>query len=202
MNPSPPRLPPKDEVRLCGLVKDYLETMGYAMSVAHTGSSGLALALAGKFHAILLDVILPGIDGEEQDSIVALEMGADDYLPKTFSTRELLARPRAALRRSVTTEAATSDRRNMPLGIGGFYIDPGSHTASINSQPLILMRQEFDLLLSLLVENAECDFESFDRSVDAHILSLRKKLDDHAKSPCWIDTVRGVGHMLKQPGSE
>jgi DNA-binding response OmpR family regulator len=238
MHPSPPRLLLiEDDVRLCRLVKDYLETMGYSLSMAHTGPSGLALALAGKFHAILLDVMLPGMDGfevlrqiraqstvpvlmltgrgEEADRIVGLEMGADDYLPKTFSTRELLARLRAVLRRSIITEAATADKRNAPLAIGGLFIDPGSHSASMNAQPLLLTRQEFDLLLSLarasgrvktreqlLLETAERDFESFDRSIDVHISSLRKKLGDDAKSPRWIDTIRGVGYMLKQPGSE
>jgi DNA-binding response OmpR family regulator len=238
MHPSPPRLLLiEDDVRLCRLVKDYLETMGYSLSMAHTGPSGLALALAGKFHAILLDVMLPGMDGfevlrqiraqssvpvlmltgrgEEADRIVGLEMGADDYLPKTFSTRELLARLRAVLRRSLITEAATADKRDTPLAIGGLFIDPGSHSASMNAQPLLLTRQEFDLLLSLarasgrvktreqlLLETAERDFESFDRSIDVHISSLRKKLGDDAKSPRWIDTIRGVGYMLKQPGSE
>jgi DNA-binding response OmpR family regulator len=238
MSPSLPRLLLiEDDVRLCRLVKEYLETMGYSVSMTHTGPSGLAMALAEKFHAILLDVMLPGMDGfevlrqiraqstvpvlmltgrgEEPDRIVGLEMGADDYLPKTFSTRELLARLRAVLRRSLLTEAAAVDRRNAPLAIGGLFIDPGSHAASMNGQPLLLTRQEFDLLLSLarasgrvktreqlLLETAERDFESFDRSIDVHISSLRKKLGDDAKSPRWIDTIRGVGYMLKPPGSE
>jgi DNA-binding response OmpR family regulator len=238
MSPSLPRLLLiEDDVRLCRLVKDYLGTMGYSVSMAHTGPSGLAMALGEKFHAILLDVMLPGMDGfevlrqirmqstvpvlmltgrgEEPDRIVGLEMGADDYLPKTFSTRELLARLRAVLRRSLMTEAAAVDRRNAPLAIGALFIDPGSHSASMNGQPLLLTRQEFDLLLSLarasgrvktreqlLLETAERDFESFDRSIDVHISSLRKKLGDDAKSPRWIDTIRGVGYMLKPPGSE
>jgi len=238
MIPSPPRLLLiEDDARLCRLVKDYLETMGYSVSMAHTGPAGLAMVLGEKFHAILLDVMLPGMDGfevlrqirtqssvpilmltgrgEEPDRIVGLEMGADDYLPKTFSTRELLARLRAVLRRSLLTEAAAADRRNAPLAIGGLFIDPGSHSASMNGQPLLLTRQEFDLLLSLarasgrvktreqlLLETAERDFESFDRSIDVHVSSLRKKLGDDAKSPRWIETIRGVGYMLKQPGSE
>jgi DNA-binding response OmpR family regulator len=238
MHPTPPRLLLiEDDVRLCRLVKNYLETMGYAVSTAHTGPTGLALALAEKFHAILLDVMLPGMDGfevlrqlraqssvpvlmltgrgDEADRIVGLEMGADDYLPKTFSTRELLARLRAVLRRSLMTEASEVDRRNAPLAIGSLFIDPGSHSASMNGQPLLLTRQEFDLLLSLarasgrvktreqlLLETAERDFESFDRSIDVHISSLRKKLGDDAKSPRWIDTIRGVGYMLKQPERE
>jgi DNA-binding response OmpR family regulator len=104
----------EDDVRLCRLVKEYLEGMGYAVTLAHTGPTGLDLALKQNFHAVILDVMLPGLDGfeilrqlrihstvpvlmltgrgEEADRIVGLEMGADDYLPKTFSTRELLAR--------------------------------------------------------------------------------------------------------------
>jgi len=227
----------EDDVRLCRLIKDYLETMGYAVAMAHTGPNGLALALAEPFSGILLDVMLPGMDGfevlrllraqsnvpvlmltgrgEEPDRIVGLEMGADDYLPKTFSTREMLARLRAVLRRSMMTAAASEERRDAPLAIAELYIDPNSYTASLNQQPLLLTRQEFDLLLSLaracgrvktrehlLLEIAERDFENFDRSIDVHISSLRKKLGDDAKTPRWIETVRGVGYMLKRPEAE
>jgi DNA-binding response OmpR family regulator len=223
----------EDDVRLCGLVKDYLEGMGYALSMAHTGPAGLALALAEPFQAILLDVMLPGMDGfevlrrlrihstvpvlmltgrgEEADRIVGLEMGADEYIPKTFSTRELLARLRAVLRRSVITETQQAGH-NAPVVVGDLFIDPGPHTAVLNSQALPLTRQEFDLLLSLaraagrvktrenlLLEVADRDFESFDRSIDVHISSLRKKLGDDAKSPRWIETIRGVGYLLKKP---
>jgi DNA-binding response OmpR family regulator len=226
----------EDDVRLCRLVKEYLETMGYAVSMTHTGPSGLELALAKNFQAIFLDVMLPGMDGfevlrqlrissnvpvlmltgrgEEADRIVGLEMGADDYLPKTFSTRELLARLRAVLRRSLMTQAQAVDRRNAPVVAGDLYIDPGSHQALLYGDPLSLTRQEFDLLLalarssgrvlsreSLLLEVAERDFEAFDRSIDVHISSLRKKLGDDAKSPRWIETVRGVGYLLKRPES-
>ncbi len=236
--PAPTRLLLiEDDVRLCRLVKDYLEAMGYAVSMEHTGPAGLARALRETFQAILLDVMLPGMDGfevlrrlrihstipvlmltgrgEEQDRIVGLEMGADDYLPKTFSTRELLARLRAVLRRSMVTEAQAADRRNAPIAIGPLYIDPGPHAAVLNNQPLALTRQEFDLLLALarssgrvktrenlLLEVADRDFESFDRSIDVHISSLRKKLGDDARSPRWIETIRGVGYMLMKPEPE
>ena len=232
---TPPRLLiVEDDVRLCRLVKDYLENMGYAVWMEHNGPAGLARALKETFHAIILDVMLPGMDGfevlrrlrvhstvpvlmltgrgEEQDRIVGLEMGADDYLPKTFSTRELLARLRAVLRRSMITAAQEADRRNAPIAIGELYIDPGPHAAVLNNQPLALTRQEFDLLLALarsggrvktrenlLLEVADRDFESFDRSIDVHISSLRKKLGDDARSPRWIETIRGVGYMLKKP---
>lgn len=231
--PPPRLLLIEDDVRLCLLVKEYLETMGYAVAMEHTGPAGLAVALRESFQAVILDVMLPGMDGfevlrrlrvhstvpvlmltgrgEEQDRIVGLELGADDYLPKTFSTRELLARLRAVLRRSMITEALHGDRRMTPIAIGGLYIDPGPHTAALNGHPLTLTRQEFDLLLSLaraagrvktrehlLLEVADRDFEGFDRSIDVHISSLRKKLGDDAKSPRWIETIRGIGYMLKR----
>ena len=102
-----------------------------------------------------------------------------------------------------------------PVAVGGLFIDPGPHTAMLNGQPLLLTRQEFDLLLSmaraagrvktrenLLLEVADRDFEGFDRSIDVHISSLRKKLGDDARAPRWIETVRGVGYMLKRPEAE
>jgi DNA-binding response OmpR family regulator len=227
----------EDDVRLCRLVKDYLETMGYIVAMEHSGPAGLAAALKDSFQAVILDVMLPGMDGfevlrrlrihstvpvlmltgrgEEADRIVGLELGADDYLPKTFSTRELLARLRAVLRRSMVIEEAAVDRRNAPVMVGELYIDPAAHTALIENRPMTLTRQEFDLLLalaraagrvktreSLLLEVADRDFEGFDRSIDVHISSLRKKLGDDAKSPRWIETIRGVGYTLKRPEGE
>lgn len=227
----------EDDVRLCRLVKDYLETMGYHVAMEHSGPAGLATALKDSFQAIILDVMLPGMDGfevlrklrahstvpvlmltgrgEEADRIVGLELGADDYLPKTFSTRELLARLRAVLRRSLINEAAAADKRNAPVIVGDLYIDPAAHIATLKNQQVPLTRQEFDLLLALarasgrvktrenlLLEVADRDFEGFDRSIDVHISSLRKKLGDDAKAPRWIETIRGVGYTLKKPESE
>jgi DNA-binding response OmpR family regulator len=238
VDPSPMRLLLiEDDVRLCRLVKDYLEGMGYSVSMAHTGPAGLEMALNQAFHAILLDVMLPGLDGfevlrrlrihstvpvlmltgrgDEADRIVGLEMGADDYLPKTFSTRELLARLRAVLRRSMIVESQTADRRKAAIAVGDLFVDPETHSAALAGEPLSLTRQEFDLLLALarssgrvqsreqlLLEIADRDFEAFDRSIDVLIASLRKKLGDDAKSPRWIDTVRGVGYTMKRPGPE
>jgi DNA-binding response OmpR family regulator len=224
----------EDDVRLCRMVREYLEPMGYSVAMAHTGPKGLELALKENFQAIILDVMLPGMDGfevlrrlrvhstvpvlvltgrgEEADRIVGLELGADDYLPKTFSPRELLARLRAVLRRSMITQQQALDRRNAPLSIAGLYIDPGAYSALLDGENLELTRQEFDLLLAmarakgrvktreqLLLEVAERDFDVFDRSIDVHIASLRKKLGD---APRWIETIRGVGYMLKNPETE
>lgn len=237
----PPAFPPPmrilvvdDDVRLCGLVKDALEMMGYAISLAHTGPSGLEMALKQSFHAVILDIMLPGMDGlevlrrlrihsqvpvlmltgrgEEADRIVGLELGADDYLPKTFSTRELLARLRAVLRRSIIAETRRADERTAPVAIGHLFIDSGAHTAALAGEPLALSRQEFDLLLALarssgrvktreqlLLEIADRDFDVFDRSIDVLIVSLRKKLGDDARTPRWIETIRGVGYSMKRP---
>ena len=238
--PAEPPYPPirlllvEDDVRLCALVKDYLEAMGYAVSLAHTGPAGLETALKQSFNAVILDVMLPGMDGfeilrrlrvhstvpvlmltgrgEEADRIVGLEMGADDYIPKTFSTRELLARLRAVLRRSMITEGQQTDRRNAPLAVGDLFIDPAAHAATLAGESLVLTRQEFDLLLALarssgrvktreqlLLEVAERDFEVFDRSVDVLIASVRKKLGDDARAPRWIETIRGIGYSMKRP---
>jgi DNA-binding response OmpR family regulator len=223
----------EDDIRLCGLVKQYLEGMGYQVSLAHSGTAGLEMALKQAFHGVILDVMLPGMDGfevlrqlrahstvpvlmltgrgEEADRIVGLEMGADDYLPKTFSTRELLARLRAVLRRSMITRQQLAAQSSGAVAVRNLFIDPDGHSATLSGAPLTLTRQEFDLLLALarasgrvktreqlLLEVADRDFEVFDRSIDVLIASLRKKLNDDAKSPHWIETIRGVGYTMKR----
>ncbi len=223
-----------DDVKLCRLVRDYLEPLGYQVSSAHTGPDGLELALAVAYDAIILDVMLPGLDGvevlkrlraksnvpvlmltglgDEADRIVGLEIGADDYLPKTFSTRELLARLRSVIRRSRITALQRGDAHQPPVVVGELRVDPETRVVSIGTQALALTAVEFDLLLSLaracgrvktrerlLLEVAERDFEVFDRSIDVHISSIRKKLGDDPKSPHYIQTIRGVGYMMLKP---
>ena len=232
----PPRLLLiEDDQRLCQLVKEYLEPMGYEVSFAHNGPEGLETALRQKFDALILDVMLPGLDGfevlrrlrmhstvpvlmltgrgEESDRIVGLELGADDYLPKTFSTRELLARLRAVLRRSTvlsTAQQAASATKADRVECGQLVMDIGAYTATLANEPLTLTRQEFKILVSLarsagrvktreqlLLEVAERDFEVFDRSIDVHISSLRRKLNDDPKDPRYIETIRGVGYRFR-----
>jgi DNA-binding response OmpR family regulator len=220
-----------DDVKLCRLVREYLEPLGYQVSSAHTGPDGLDLALAVAFDAIILDVMLPGLDGfevlkklraksnvpvlmltglgDEADRIVGLEIGADDYLPKTFSTRELLARLRSVIRRSRITALQQGEARQPAVTVGELRLDPETRVASTGAEPLVLTAVEFDLLLSLakaagrvktrerlLLEVAERDFEAFDRSIDVHISSIRKKLGDDPKAPHYIQTIRGVGYMM------
>ena len=221
-----------DDAKLCRLVRDYLEPMGYEVSMAHTGPKGLELALSETFAAIILDVMLPGMDGlqvvrnlrekshvpvliltgrgEEADRIVGLELGADDYLPKTFSTRELLARLRAVIRRSLI--AADSSPQTKDVEVGDLRLSPEARFASLANEALQLTAVEFDLLLSLaraagrvktreqlLLEVADRNFDVFDRSVDVHISSLRRKLGDDPRAPRFITTVRSAGYMMRKP---
>ncbi len=224
-----------DDLKLCRLVRQYLEPLGYDVSLAHNGEDGLRAALASTFDAIILDVMMPRLDGfevlkrlraksnvpvlmltglgEEADRIVGLEIGADDYLPKTFSTRELLARLRAVIRRSRATAESRKDEAAPVVTVGELQIEPASRMASIGGQSLTLTAVEFDLLLSLsraagrvktreqlLIEVAERDFEAFDRSIDVHISSLRRKLGDDPKTPRFIQTIRSVGYLMLKPG--
>jgi DNA-binding response OmpR family regulator len=151
--------------------------------------------------------------GDEADRIAGLEVGADDYLPKTFSTRELLARLRAVLRRSYLTAKKQREARQAPVSVGELWIDPDARLATVAEKSLSLTPIEFEMLLSLaravgrvktreqlLLEIADRDFEAFDRSIDVHISSLRRKLGDGAKKPRFIETVRSVGYRMRKPG--
>jgi DNA-binding response OmpR family regulator len=226
-----------DDRKLCRLIKDYLEPMGYTVETAFTGPDGLDRALHGAYQAVILDVMLPGLDGfevlkqlrrqsevpvlmltargEESDRIVGLEIGADDYLPKTFSTRELLARLRAVIRR--TGRPALSGETDFPpeIVVGSLRVNPASRVAVLSDQPLALTPVEFDLLASLarsrgrvksreqlLDEVAERNYDVYDRSIDVHISALRKKLGDDLKAPRFIKTIRAVGYMLINPDEE
>jgi len=225
-----------DDRELCDLIRDYLTPLGYEITAVHTGPAGADLAIAEKFHAIILDVMLPGIDGfevlkrirdncaspilmltsrgDETDRIVGLELGADDYLPKTFSSRELLARLRAVTRRA-TRPVAQAEKEDAPIVVGPLRIDPARHMALLDNTPMKLTALEFDLLLALarargrvksrenLIETlGERLYDGLDRSIDVHIWSLRRKLGDDPKNPRFIRTVRAVGYMLINPDAE
>ncbi|MBI5801536.1 MAG: response regulator transcription factor [Verrucomicrobia bacterium] len=223
-----------DDRKLCRLIKDYLDPLGYSVHAAHTGPEGAERAVAESWHAVILDLMLPGCDGfevlrrirthsavpvlmltargEEPDRIIGLELGADDYLPKTFSTRELLARLRAVTRRSTQTPAGGQADADEEVVAGDLRINNASRTASLGRQSLTLTPVEFDLLFSLaraqgrvksreqlLDEIRNRNYEVFDRSIDVHISALRKKLGDDPKEPRFIRTVRSAGYMLIRP---
>src|SRR6266851_350413 len=159
-----------DDEKFVRLLRDYLEPFGYQVDAAHDGRQGLAMALDGEYAAVILDIMLPGLNGldllrelrhesqvpvimltalgDEPDRIAGLELGADDYLPKTFSTRELLARLRAVIRR--TQSAAKSDNDTEPeIVVGPLRVNPAARVAVLGDQPLTLTPVEFDLLESL-----------------------------------------------------
>jgi DNA-binding response OmpR family regulator len=219
-------------------MRDYLEPHGFDLTVARDGGQGLAAAMAASFDAVLLDMMLPDMDGlevlkhvrqhsgmpvvilsahnEETDRIVGLEMGADDYVPKTFSPRELLARLRAVIRRSQAgTGPDKPDGSGESVVVGGLAIDSRSMEARLDGKLLDLTAIEFRLLFGmasqpgrmfsrerLLELAAGRDFNSFDRSIDMHISSLRRKLGDDPRYPSYLKTVRGMGYtLLKQDGA-
>jgi two-component system response regulator CpxR len=227
-----------DDKKLCRLVSSYLEPLGFDVTAVHTGPEGVERATAADapWHALLLDVMLPGMDGfevlkrirqksaipvlmltargDETDRIVGLEVGADDYLPKTFSSRELLARLRAVLRRSALNATIAPDAAAPPkeLVVGELRLNLDARSAVLGTEPIVLTPVEFDLLASLakargriksrealLDEARDRNYDVFDRSIDVHISSLRKKLHDDAKEPRYIRTVRSAGYMMVGP---
>ena len=227
-----------DDAKLCRLIHDYLAPLGYEVHAVHTGPEGVTKANSQPYAAVILDLMLPGMDGfevlrriraesqvpvlmltgrgEEADRIVGLELGADDYLPKTFSTRELLARLRAVIRRSaITAVAKANSEPAKSVQVGDLMVSPRSREAWLNGTALQLTAVEFDLLASLagsagrvktreqlLLEASDRNFEVFDRSIDVHISSIRRKLGDDPKAPRFIITVRSVGYMMRRPDTE
>jgi DNA-binding response OmpR family regulator len=226
-----------DDAKFGRLLAGYLQRFGYSVEIALDGVRGLDRARGGQYAAIILDVMLPGMTGwdvlrnlrtnsqvpvlmltalgDEADRISGLEIGADDYVPKTFSMRELLARLRAVLRRSAVLVKAQDESDSEPLIIGALRIDTGVHEATLGGSNLQLTAGEFALLLALarahprvktrdelLLAVGDRDLEAFDRSVDVRIATLRRKLGDDARAPRLIETIRGVGYRLRVPGAD
>jgi DNA-binding response OmpR family regulator len=219
-----------DDARLAELLRGYLTPQGVAMVHAGGGQAGLAQLQAGGFDAVVLDVMMPGMDGltvlrklreaghripvlmltargDEADRVVGLELGADDYIAKPFSPRELLARLRAVLRR------AQPDAVSEKLSAAGITVDTGSREAWVDGEPVELTGLEIDLLTALLRRAGRVvprgalmelagrgDVTVGERAVDVHISRLRKKLGDDP--PQRIRTVRGVGYMLARATEE
>ena len=213
-----------DDAELCALLKEFLGREGFTIECAHEGHQGLEAALKGGFDLIVLDVMLPGLDGfeilkrlrehskipvmmltargEDVDRIVGLDLGADDYLPKPFNPRELVARIRAVLRRYAPRPVAPSSR----LEVNGVVLDSGARQAFSNGNPVDLTTFEFDILELLMrsaghVLSRDALMENFysrkatpfDRSLDMHISHLRRKLENGEN---LIKTIRGVGYQF------
>ena len=218
-----------DEPRIVQIARDYLERAGFRVVSAGDGERALSIARAERPSLIVLDLMLPGLDGldvtrslrrdpllvdvpiimltarvEEADKLVGLELGADDYLTKPFSPRELVARVRAVLRRTEGSQQPAS-----VLRYGDLMIDLDRRSVSVAGQPVELTATEFDLLQVLarapgrpftrtqLLERAyHVDYAGYDRTVDAHIKNLRRKIEPNPGEPRYILTLYGVGYKF------
>ena len=220
-----------DDTGLCELLSEYLSAQGFSVQTAQDGQQRLELALQNDYALILLDVMLPSIDGfevlkqlrqskltpvimltakgEDFDRIFGLELGADDYIPKPFNHRELLARVKAITRR-IEHINSVSNNTNKKLSLNGITINFAAREASINNSPLTLTGTEYEIL-ALLIKHAPDVISkeqisedvlgrrlaSFDRSIDMHVSNIRKKIAEHIEGD-KIKTMRGTGYVFIQ----
>lgn len=216
-----------DDVALAGMLREYLQAEGFDATTAHDGEAGVEEALSGRYAIVVLDVMLPKLNGVEAlrriraksrvpvlmltakgddvDRIVGLELGADDYVPKPCTPRELVARLRAILRRSEAGAAGPGG----PVTTGPLSLWPERRHAEWEGRPIELTSTEFNLLEVLarsagrVVTKAELSEQGlgrplarFDRSIDVHVSSLRQKVGRLADGRSYIQTVRGLGYQL------
>ena len=222
-----------DDARLVDMLREYLHSRGYHVDVRGDGESGLLAQSRGDYDAVILDVMLPGIDGlevcrrlrarsrmpilmltargDDMDRIIGLELGADDYLPKPFNPRELLARLAAVLRRARPASDGPAD----VLRFGPLEIDRGAREVRVRGQRRELTARQFNLLL-LLAERAGRvqtreqilealkgeEWDAVDRSIDVHISRIRQLIEDDVKHPHFVQTVRGSGYVFTAPPDE
>lgn len=221
-----------DDTGLCELLTEFLESEGFKVESIHDGAKAATKALAERFSLVILDVMLPGLSGMEVlkeirrrsqvpvlmltargddiDRIVGLELGADDYLPKPFNPRELVARIRAVLRRG--RMEGSSDSRASIYRVGDMIIDTAARHVSSGGSRIDLTTVEFDLLETLaqsagtalsreiLVRNVlKRPFSPFDRSLDVHVSNLRRKIGNYSDGSERIKTVRSIGYILALP---
>jgi DNA-binding response OmpR family regulator len=219
-----------DDVNLRHTLSYAFRLEGFEVLTAADGDQALATFRTSHPDLVILDVMLPGRDGfevaralrresdvpvimltardSELDKVVGLEIGADDYLAKPFSTRELIARVRAMLRRTRRVEPARADAR---LEIEELVLDGGRHRVTLRADEIELKPKEFDLLAFFMAHAGQAfgreqllasvwgyDFAGDSRTVDTHVKTLREKLGDSAERPRWIETVRGVGYRFRE----
>lgn len=225
-----------DDVELCDMLRQYLETEGFDVTAVHDGESALYEARSGRYELAVLDIMMPqmsGLDvlkelrrdsqlpvliltarGDDVDSIIGLELGADDYLPKPASPRVLVARIRAILRRATATSNATADSEIPPhFKLGDLEIQTGSRSVKLNGMAVVMTSTEFSMLENLVrraghvIDKEELSrqvlgrkLETYDRSVDMHVSNLRKKLGPLPGGEERIKTVRGVGYQYIHTG--
>lgn len=221
-----------DDNELCQLLTTYLDAEGFEVEAVQDSTTGLSRALSGDHELVILDVMLPGINGfellsklrghsevpvmmltargDEVDRIVGLEMGADDYLPKPFNPRELVARLRAIRRRMVRPVESpfNTDGVLSAISVGDLILEPKTKSLTRDGQAIVVTAAEFDLLYELVCKAGNTVSREdltrkvlgrkpslFDRSVDVHVASLRKKLGHRVNGKERIKAVRGVGYI-------
>lgn len=224
-----------DDQRLAAMVETYLAQNGLRVEHAGTAQAGLDRLAQGSYSALILDLMLPDVDGLEVcrrlrgmpqplrslpvlmltakgdplDRVIGLELGADDYLPKPFEPRELLARLRALLRRPTLADAGVASAALPPLRFGRLEIDPGARMVRVDGAERPLTAYQFDLLMAfaqsagrVLSREQLIDalkggaLEPFDRSIDVHVGRVRAAIEDDPKAPRRIITVRGAGYVF------
>jgi DNA-binding response OmpR family regulator len=223
-----------DDTELSKLLEEYLQSEQFELHAAHDGPSGLDKALTNHYSAVVLDVMLPGMSGldvlkqlrqkssvpvlmltargSELDRILGLELGADDYLPKPFNPRELVARLRAILRRATGSGASVSSQ---PVHLAGVELHPESRSVTCNGKAVNLTGAEFDLLYTFLRNPGKIisredltqaalgrPMSPMDRSIDVHVSNLRRKLGPYEGEQERVKAIRGSGYVYLLPGEQ
>lgn len=225
----------EDNREIADLVAMHLQDGGYRVTRSYDGDEGMRLAAGGGFDLVILDLMLPGTDGldicreirkrpeyvpilmltarsDEMDRVLGLEVGADDYLTKPFSIRELLARVRAIFRRAQATAGRGSPEAEEPLAVGGIRIDPAKRRVLLDGVPVELTAKEFDLLFlfakhpgrvytraQLLDAVWGYGHDGYEHTVNTHINRLRAKIETDPSRPHYVRTVWGVGYRFLDP---
>ncbi|KGR91434.1 chemotaxis protein CheY [Ureibacillus massiliensis 4400831 = CIP 108448 = CCUG 49529] len=226
----------EDEVSIATLLKYNLERVGFEVLLAHDGKEGLDTALEKSPDLIILDLMLPTMDGmeickelrsqkknipiimltardDEFDKVLGLELGADDYMTKPFSPREVIARVKAVLRRfTPSSDIEEEDLENKTLQFGKLVVYPERFEALLDDEPLEFTPKEFELLVYLLENKNRVltrdqllsavwnyDFAGDTRIVDVHISHLREKIEENSRKPKFIKTIRGIGYKFEEP---
>jgi DNA-binding response OmpR family regulator len=217
-----------DEIRLVSLVESYLTREGYRVVTAHNGVEALPVASREKPDLIVLDIMMPEMDGyefmrihrseqdtpiilltarvDDEERVIGLELGADDYITKPFRPRELVARVRAVLRR-----AGVSEPRGQALQVADVTLDRDTRTVTVSDRSVDLTPSEFDLLAALMSSPGRVysrldlldviqgvRYEGYERTIDTHIKNLRSKIEPEPRAPRYIETVYGVGYRFRR----